>query len=155
MDATAVQSITSMGAIVVSLGALGLSAYTSKVSLRHQADEAQRARLWERRSAVYVDALNMLQKADVQEWADPGSTSWDNMLTDDLNGRILAFGSLDVRSAWTRFIFSTTQEDRQSAMGKFSNAVARDLQGHDREHRTGLILRRKPTPTRTKGMVPE
>jgi hypothetical protein len=139
-----VQSVATLGTIAVGLAALGLSAYTSKVSLHHQSAEAQRARLWEKRSDVYVEVLNTLQSVDIQEWAAPGSTSWENLLSSDAHGRIMAFGSADMRSAWMKFIFATTKEDRQSAMGAIETAVARDLQGHDRERRTWLAMRRKP-----------
>jgi hypothetical protein len=143
VNAVVLQSIASLGTIVVGLAAISLSAYTRKVSLHHQAAEAQRARLWERRSAVYVEVLNTLQGADLQEWAIRGSVSWERMLSSELHGKILAFGSLDVRLAWTDFVFAQTRDDRKSALAAIERAAARDLQGDGPDRRTWLTIRRK------------
>jgi hypothetical protein len=126
------QAYASLGATFVGLGALVLSAYTTRLTLRHQASAAQDSRLWERRAETYVELLNILQQADVQDWAAPGSVAWENLIGRNTHGKVLAFGSAAVQAAWFGFVFAKTQEDRHAALTRAICAITHDLHGSSR-----------------------
>ena len=117
-----------LGSLAIGFGGLALGAWTSWLSIMSASREARVSRLWERRADSYVELLNNTQQADIQEWSAPGSTSWENYLTSDLWGRIMAFGSRDVRNSFTQFATSETQEERKAALAALNRAVIDDLQ---------------------------
>ena len=112
------------------LGGLVLGGYTVRVTTRHSAEEAAKARLWDKRSEIYAELLTTLRRKDIQEWTAPGSTSWEKLLTSDLYGRVMALGSSGVGSAFLTCATSTDEATRKESLAQLDHAVIQELQGH-------------------------
>jgi hypothetical protein len=120
--------VQTVGTLTVGLAGLAVAAWTTWLTSMRASREAHAARLWEKRGDVYAELLSVVTRGDVQEFAAPGSTSWESYFTRDLHGRVLAFASLSVRRAYIRFVTSLAETDRKRALSDLQRAVIDDLQ---------------------------
>src|SRR4051812_19950024 len=89
------------------------------------------SRLWDRRSEVYAEILVQLRRRDIQEWHFRGSTSWESFFTSDSYGRVVAYSSEAVRSAYLRSVTATIDQERKAAPKDLERAIIADLQSRD------------------------